>query len=137
MNSCFCNYFMSCSDLQLCTHVHVHGAGRRIALRSLPAGVRRPVPALHFCEQPVQHNMQGSLVGADEDYRSALDASALFWHAQRSGTFTDTLVPWRGNSGLSDVPVGGFYEGSSAQRDPVQCMQAACAQASRMKLMRL
>lgn len=60
--------------------------------------------------------MQGSMVGADEDYRGALGASALFWHAQRSGTFTDTLVAWRGNSGLSDVPVGGFYEGSSAQR---------------------
>ena len=56
------------------------------------------------------------MVGADEDYRGALGASALFWHAQRSGAVTDTLVPWRGNSGLDDVPIGGFYEGSSVQR---------------------
>lgn len=71
-----------------------------------------------------RHDVQGSLVGADEDYRGALGASALFWHAQRSGAVTDTLVPWRGSSGLSDVPVGGFYEGSSAQR--ACAVHAAC-----------
>ncbi|KAK9842240.1 hypothetical protein WJX81_002174 [Elliptochloris bilobata] len=57
--------------------------------------------------------MPGSTVGVDEDYHEALRTSALFWHAQRSGAFTDMLVSWRGNSGLSDVPAGGFYQGSS------------------------
>lgn len=57
---------------------------------------------------------QGSVVGGDEDYRGALTASALFWHAQRSGALTDALTSWRGDSGLADVPAGGFYQGSSA-----------------------
>ena len=79
--------------------------------------------------------MQGSMVGADEDYRGALGASALFWHAQRSGAVTDTLVPWRGNSGLTDVPVGGFYEGSSAQRACV--LHAGCMGSGKQHKVRL
>ncbi len=80
-----------------------------------------------FIARKCSGGAQGSVVGGDEDYRGALKASALFWHAQRSGALTDTLISWRDDSGLADVPVGGFYQGSSA---PPALVQEACSKPS-------
>lgn len=81
-----------------------------------------------FIARKCSGGAQGSVVGGDEDYSGALKASALFWHAQRSGALTDTLISWRDDSGLADVPVGGFYQGSSA---PPALAQEAFQQAVR------
>lgn len=50
----------------------------------------------------------------DYDYTDALAASMQFYSAQRSGALgADYPVTWRGDSGLTDNPVGGYYLGTS------------------------
>jgi hypothetical protein len=57
--------------------------------------------------------MQGELQGRDTDYNGALEASMSFYAAQRSGSLGSPHISWRGDSGLNDVPLGGFYLGTS------------------------
>ena len=53
----------------------------------------------------------------DANYTRALDSSVWFYEAQRSGALSPTgvtnYVTWRGDSGLTDTPAGGWYEGGS------------------------
>lgn len=59
-------------------------------------------------------SMQGGWQdNTDADYGDALKASMSFYAAQRSGSLGSSTIPWRGDSGLHDVPTGGFYLGSS------------------------
>ncbi|XP_035826523.1 endoglucanase A-like [Aplysia californica] len=51
-----------------------------------------------------------SLVLGAKDYSQALGLSNKFYEAQRSGPINDKIVPWRGNSGMSDCTVGGWYD---------------------------
>eukprot|EP00884_Botryococcus_braunii_P012112 jgi/Botrbrau1/20901/Bobra.0135s0032.1 len=46
-------------------------------------------------------------------YSSALASSIRFLEAQRSGYLTNNLVQWRGNSGIDDIPTGGYYLGTN------------------------
>ena len=49
---------------------------------------------------------------AQFNYSEALEKSFLFYEAQRSGVLpADNRVPWRGDSALDDVIVGGYYDG--------------------------
>lgn len=47
------------------------------------------------------------------DYSILLGKSLQFYQAQQSGKLLNSPIPWRGNSGLRDLPVGGWYEGGS------------------------
>lgn len=53
----------------------------------------------------------------DANYTRALDSSVWFYEAQRSGALSPAgvtnYVTWRGDSGLTDTPAGGWYEGGS------------------------
>ena len=49
----------------------------------------------------------------DTDYSSLLSKSLQFYQAQQSGKLSSNPISWRGNSGLSDLPLGGWYEGGS------------------------
>ena len=49
----------------------------------------------------------------DMDYSSLLSKSLQFYQAQQSGKLSSNPISWRGNSGLSDLPLGGWYEGGS------------------------
>ena len=53
----------------------------------------------------------------DANYTRALDSSVWFYEAQRSGALSPAGVTnyatWRGDSGLTDTPAGGWYEGGS------------------------
>ena len=59
--------------------------------------------------------MQGAAQLQPYDYSAALSAGMQFYQAQRSGNLTRNLIPWRGSSGLSDLPTGGYYLGTSAR----------------------
>lgn len=56
-------------------------------------------------------------MGADSsvetDYSSLLNKSLQFYQAQQSGKLSSNPISWRGDSGLSDLPLGGWYEGGS------------------------
>jgi hypothetical protein len=59
--------------------------------------------------------MQASTVLDDYDYNDAVAASVEFYAAQRSGPLgSNYSIAWRGDSGLTDSPVGGYYLGTSA-----------------------
>merc|ERR1711973_667225 len=48
---------------------------------------------------------------ATYDYVEVLDLSLLFYEAERSGPLpSDNRVPWRGDSGLDDAVLGGYYD---------------------------
>jgi hypothetical protein len=48
------------------------------------------------------------------DYQDALSKSILFYEAQRSGPLPeDNRIPFREDSALDDVIVGGYYDGTS------------------------
>ena len=50
----------------------------------------------------------------DYDYSDALTASLQFYAAQRSGSLgANYPIPWRSDSGLNDIPTGGYYLGTS------------------------
>lgn len=49
----------------------------------------------------------------DTDYSSLLSKSLAFYEAQQSGTLSSNPISWRADSGLSDLPLGGWYEGGS------------------------
>ena len=51
--------------------------------------------------------------GKDTDYSVLLSKSLQFYQAQQSGKLVNNPILWRGDSGLSDLPVGGWYEGGS------------------------
>nr|BAX09271.1 beta-1,4-endoglucanase [Aplysia kurodai] len=51
-----------------------------------------------------------SLVLGAKNYGQALGLSIKFYEAQRSGPIHDNIVPWRGNSGMHDCTVGGWYD---------------------------
>lgn len=62
-------------------------------------------------------SMQSNIAGANIDYNQVLHASLLFYEAQRSGNVLgNTLIGWRGNSGLQDGCdvghdlTGGYYD---------------------------
>ena len=57
--------------------------------------------------------IQAGWQGSDVDYGAALKASMSFYSAQRSGALGISAISWRGDSGLDDVPLGGFYQGTS------------------------
>ena len=47
------------------------------------------------------------------NYAEALEKSLLFYEAERSGPLPPTnRVPWRGDSFLDDVIVGGYLDGN-------------------------
>ncbi|XP_005099315.1 endoglucanase E-4 isoform X2 [Aplysia californica] len=50
------------------------------------------------------------LVLGAKNYGQALGLSIKFYEAQRSGPINDNIVPWRGNSAMSDCTVGGWYD---------------------------
>ena len=61
--------------------------------------------------------MQGAPQNNDYNYSDALSASMQFYAAQRSGALGPSFfIPWRGDSGLTDDPVGGYYLGTSRLR---------------------
>jgi len=69
---------------------------------------------LHVIALDYMAPMQGRWQeNTDAYYGDALEASMSFYAAQRSGTLGVSIFPWRGDSGLNDVPTGGFYLGSS------------------------
>ena len=48
---------------------------------------------------------------AKYNYAEVIEKSLLFYEAQRSGRLPkNNRVPWRGNSGMSDEVVGGYYD---------------------------
>ena len=49
----------------------------------------------------------------DTDYSSLLSKSLAFYEAQQSGVLSSNPISWRANSGLTDLPLGGWYEGGS------------------------
>ncbi|KAL3162306.1 hypothetical protein ABBQ32_009993 [Trebouxia sp. C0010 RCD-2024] len=49
----------------------------------------------------------------DMDYSALLSKSLQFYQAQQSGKLINNPIPWRGDSGLNDLPLGGWYEGGS------------------------
>lgn len=55
----------------------------------------------------------GNDSSTDTDYSSLLSKSLQFYQAQQSGMLSSNPISWRGNSGLSDLPLGGWYEGGS------------------------
>ncbi len=58
--------------------------------------------------------VQGASQLQDYDYSDALTASLQFYAAQRSGSLgANYPILWRGDSGLDDVPTGGYYLGTS------------------------
>ena len=67
---------------------------------------------------------QNNIAGVDIDYNQVLHSSLLFYEAQRSGSILDgnTLIGWRGDSGLQDGCdvghdlTGGYYDGRMAIR---------------------
>ena len=62
-------------------------------------------------------NVQGARQNNDYNYSDALSASVQFYAAQRSGALGPSFfIPWRGDSGLTDNPVGGYYLGTSRLR---------------------
>ncbi|XP_012938497.1 endoglucanase A [Aplysia californica] len=50
------------------------------------------------------------LAAGAKNYGQALGLSIKFYMAQRSGPIHDSIVPWRGNSGMNDCTVGGWYD---------------------------
>ena len=58
-------------------------------------------------------NLQAYNDSKDVDYSSLLGKSLQFYQAQQSGKLSSNPISWRGNSGLSDLPLGGWYEGGS------------------------
>lgn len=58
---------------------------------------------------------QGTLQTQDYGYQGAVNASMQFYAAQRSGSLegSSNIPSWRGDSGLGDLPVGGYYLGTS------------------------
>ena len=64
--------------------------------------------------------VQGAPENQDYDFSGALRASTHFYSAQRSGALGSGYpVTWRGNSGLDDNPVGGYYLGTSVIFSPI------------------
>jgi endoglucanase len=64
------------------------------------------------------HNPTGSFSTysgpASTNFSGALESSFKFYEAQRSGTLPATnTISFRGNSGLTDPVVGGWYDGST------------------------
>ena len=57
--------------------------------------------------------LSADVPAAGLDFSAALSASMDFYAAQRSGSLGNSAIPWRGNSGLQDLPVGGYYLGTS------------------------
>lgn len=55
----------------------------------------------------------GDNSSTDTDYSSLLSMSLQFYQAQQSGKLSSNPISWRGKSGLSDLPLGGWYEGGS------------------------
>ncbi|KAL0033640.1 hypothetical protein WJX79_009306 [Trebouxia sp. C0005] len=49
----------------------------------------------------------------DTDYSSLLSKSLAFYEAQQSGALSSNPISWRADSGLTDLPLGGWYEGGS------------------------
>ena len=49
----------------------------------------------------------------ESDYSSLLSNSLQFYQVQQSGKLSNNPISWRGNSGLTDLPLGGWYEGGS------------------------
>ena len=48
------------------------------------------------------------------NYEEALEKSLLFYEAQRSGVLPETnRIPWRQDSALGDIIVGGYYDGEA------------------------
>lgn len=56
----------------------------------------------------------------DMDYSALLSKSLQFYQAQQSGKLINNPIPWRGDSGLNDLPLGGWYEGGSKCLPPLQ-----------------
>ena len=75
--------------------------------------------------------MQGAPQLQQYDYRPALSASMQFYQAQRSGNLMDNVIPWRGNSGLTDLPTGGYYLGTSKCLPPRTCQDSSTGSTAR------
>lgn len=61
-------------------------------------------------------DVQGISQAQDYSYQGAVNASMQFYAAQQSGSLDSSnsdIPSWRGDSGLGDLPVGGFYLGTS------------------------
>ncbi len=61
--------------------------------------------------------VQGTPHIQDYNYSDALSTSMQFFAAQRSGALGPSFtIYWRGDSGLTDNPIGGYYLGTSRLR---------------------
>ena len=61
----------------------------------------------------------GSCTTTKYDYAEVLEKSLLFYEAQRSGPLpADNRIPWRDDSAVDDLIVGGYYDGEYFSAPP-------------------
>ena len=61
----------------------------------------------------------GNCTTTKYDYAEVLEKSLLFYEAQRSGPLpTDNRIPWREDSAVDDLIVGGYYDGEYFSAPP-------------------
>lgn len=70
--------------------------------------------------------MQEHAGSVETDYSTLVAKSLAFYQAQQSGPLSSNPIPWRSSSGLSDLPLGGWYEGGSKQPNLLDTAAAAC-----------